>query len=125
MIDFSNALQADSTIPENWENSMRYSVGVNYKADSKSTYRAGLALDETPIPTAEDVTPRIPDSDRIWLSFGYGYKVSDSFGYDLGYSHLFFDDININNTDASFSHTLTGSYDVAVNLFSAQFNWNF
>lgn len=125
VIDFSNPIQTDSTIPENWENSMRYSVGVNYKADSKWTYRAGLALDETPIPSAEDTTPRIPDSDRTWLSFGFGYKVSDTFSYDVGYTHIFFDDLNINNTDASFGHTLTGSYDVAVDIFSAQFNWNF
>lgn len=125
VIDFSNPEQPTSTTPENWENSLRYSLGVNYQADAKWIYRAGLALDETPIPSAEDMTPRIPDSDRIWLSFGFGYKMSDSFGIDVGYSHLFFDDININNTDASFGHTLTGSYDVSVDLFSAQLNWKF
>jgi len=124
VIDFDNA-QPSSTIPENWENSLRYSLGVNYQADAKWIYRAGLALDETPIPSAEDMTPRIPDSDRIWVSFGFGYKMSDSFGIDVGYSHLFFDDMNINNTDASFGHTLTGSYDVSVDIFSAQLNWNF
>ena len=124
VIDFDNA-QPSSTIPENWENSLRYSLGVTYQADAEWIYRAGLALDETPIPSAEDMTPRIPDSDRIWLSFGFGYKMSDSFGIDVGYSHLFFDDMNINNTDASFGHTLTGSYDVSVDLFSAQLNWNF
>ena len=125
VIDFSDPLQSDSTIPENWENSMRYSLGVNYKPDSKWTYRAGLALDETPISSAQDITPRIPDNDRIWLSLGFGNKVSESFGYDVGYSHLFFDDIVTDNTDASFGHTLTGSYDVSVDLFSAQFNWKF
>lgn len=125
VIDFSNPVQSSSTIPENWENSLRYSLGMNYKADSKWIYRAGVALDETPIPSAEDMTPRIPDNDRIWLSFGFGYKVSDTFGVDFGYSHLFFDDVVINNTDASFGHTLTGSYDVNVDIFSAQFNWKF
>lgn len=125
VIDFSNPLQTSSTIPENWENSLRYSLGVNYKADSKWIYRAGVALDETPIPNAEDMTPRIPDSDRIWLSLGFGYKASDTFGIDVGYSHLFFDDVAVNNTDASFGHTLTGSYDVSVDILSAQFNWKF
>lgn len=125
VIDFSNPVQSSSTIPENWENSMRYSLGVNYKADSKSIYRAGIALDETPVPNAEDMTARIPDNDRIWLSFGYGRKVSDTFGFDVGYSHLLFDNILINNTDASFGHTLTGSYDVDVDIFSAQLNWKF
>jgi len=125
VIDYNNPEQPTSTIPENWENSLRYSLGVNYQADAKWIYRAGLALDETPIPSAEDMTPRIPDSDRIWLSFGFGYKMSDSFGIDVGYSHLFFDDMLINNTETSFEHTLTGSYDVSVDIFSAQLNWNF
>lgn len=125
VIDFANPNQPSSTIPENWENSLRYSLGVNYKADPKWVYRTGIALDETPVPSAEDMTARIPDNDRIWLSLGFGYKMSDSFGIDVGYSHLFFDDIAINNTDASFGHTLTGSYEVSVDIFSAQFNWNF
>jgi len=125
VINFANPAQPTSTTPENWKNSRRYSLGVNYKADSKWIYRAGLALDETPIPGATDMTPRIPDSDRIWLSLGFGYKMSDEFGIDVGYSHLFFDDVVINNTDASFGHTLAGSYDVTVDLFSAQFNWKF
>lgn len=125
VVDFANAVQPTSTTPENWENSVRYSLGVNYKADSKWIYRAGIALDETPISSAEDITPRIPDNDRIWLSLGFGHKVSDSFGYDVGFSHLIFDDIAINNTDASFGHTLTGSYDVSVDIFSAQLNWKF
>lgn len=124
VVDFANA-QPTSTTPENWENSMRYSLGVNYKADSKWTYRAGIALDETPIANVNDITPRIPDNDRIWLSLGFGHKVSDSFGYDVGFSHLIFDDIAINNTLPVFEHKLIGSYDVSVNIFSAQFNWKF
>ncbi len=125
VIDFSNPAQANSEIREEWDDSFRYSLGVNYKADSKWIYRAGLALDQTPVPSAERMTPRIPDSDRTWLSLGFGYKSSDTFSIDVGFSHLLFDDININNTDDSFGHTLTGSYDVDVNIFSAQFNWNF
>ena len=125
VIDFSNPIQSSSIIPENWENSVRYSFGVNYKPDSKWIYRAGVALDETPITSSDDITPRIPDNDRIWLSLGFGNKVSDSYSYDVGYSHLLFDDIVTTNTDASFGHTLVGSYAVNVDIFSAQFNWKF
>lgn len=124
-VDFSNPLQATSTIPENWEDSLRYSLGMNYKADANWIYRAGLALDETPIATAEDRTARLPGDDRIWLSLGFGYKMSNTSSVDVGYAHIFFDDIPINNTDASFGHTLTGTYDVSADIFSAQFNWKF
>ena len=125
MVEFDNIEQPTSKIPENWENSVRYSVGVNYQADSKWVYRAGLALDETPIATAEDRTPRLADDDRLWVSFGFGYKMSDSSSIDVGYTHIFFDEIAINNEDPSFHHTLTGTYDVSVDIFSAQYNWKF
>lgn len=125
VIDFANPAQSTSTIPENWENSVRYSVGVNYQADSKWIYRAGLALDETPIATEEDRTPRLADNDRLWVSLGFGYKMSNTSSVDVGYTHIFFDDTPINNTDASFGHTITGTYDISVDIFSAQYNWKF
>ena len=124
VIDFSNPVQSSSTIPENWENSLRYSLGTNYQADSKWVYRLGVALDETPIATAADRTPRIPGNDRLWLSFGLGYKTSDSFGIDVAYAHVFLDDTPINNTNV-FGHTLTGSYESSADILSAQFNWKF
>jgi long-chain fatty acid transport protein len=125
VIDFSNPIQDSSTTPENWEDVLRYSLGVNYQADDKWTYRAGLALDESPIPSAEDRTARLPGSDRTWLSLGFGYKMSSTSNIDVGYTHVFFDDAPINNTDASFGHTLTGSYDVSADIFSAQYSWKF
>lgn len=125
VVDYDSA-QPTTTIPENWENSLRYSLGVNYQADSKWIYRAGLALDETPIATAEDRTARLPDEDRIWLSLGFGYKMSNTSSVDVGYTHIFFDDIAINNSGtSSFGHTLTGTYDASADIFSAQFNWKF
>lgn len=124
VVNYDNA-QPTTTIPENWEDSLRYSLGVNYQADAKWIYRAGLALDETPIATAEDRTARLPGSDRTWLSLGFGYKMSNTSNIDVGYTHIFFDDTPINNTDASFGHTLAGSYDVSVDIFSAQYSWKF
>lgn len=125
VVEFDNVNQPTATIPENWENSVRYSVGVNYQADSKWIYRAGLALDGSPVTTAEDRTPRLADDDRFWVSLGFGYKISDSSSIDVGYTHIFFDDIAINNEDPSFTHTLTGTYEVNVDIFSAQYNWKF
>ena len=125
VVDYDSA-QPTTTIPENWEDSLRYSLGVNYQADEKWIYRAGLALDETPIGTAEDRTARLPDADRTWLSFGFGYKVSKTSSVDVGYTHIFFDDAAINNSStASFGHTLAGNFDVSVDIFSAQYNWKF
>ena len=116
-----------STLQQNWENSVRYSLGVNYHAGAKWIYRAGLALDESAISTAEKRSARTPDTNRTWLRFGFGYKMSDTSSIDVGYTHIFFDDSPVNNSDATttFGHTLTGSYDISADIFSAQYNWKF
>ncbi len=122
---FDNPVQGSTSIPENWNNTMRYSVGMNYRPDSTMVYRFGIAYDETPVPSAEERTPRIPGNDRTWLSLGLGYEVSSTMSFDVGYSHLFVDDTEIHNTDATFSHVLNGTYEADINIFSVQGNFKF
>ncbi len=116
--------QPQSVIPEDWEDSWRYSVGARYQRD-KLTLRTGVAYDETPIKGKIERTPRIPGNDRTWLSFGIGYQILDNAKLDFGYSHLFVDDTKIENTDASFGHTVKGEYEADVNIYSLQVTYNF
>ena len=122
---FDNPVQGSTNIPENWNNTMRYSVGMNYRPNNIMVYRVGLAYDETPVPSAEERTPRIPGNDRTWLSLGLGYEVSSTMSFDVGYSHLFVDDTEIHNTDATFSHVLNGTYEADINIISVQGNFKF
>ncbi len=124
-VNFDNPAQPDSVTPEEWEDVMRYSIGLNYKKSDVLTLRAGLAFDEEPIPSAKRRTPRIPGTDRTWISFGAGYKFSDKLDVDFGYSHLFLDEAPIDHTDESLGHTTLGLYDSAVDIISAQLNWHF
>lgn len=125
-IEYDSA-QLDSVTTEDWDDSWRYSVGFDYQATDTLVLRAGLALDETPIPSSERRTPRIPGDDRTWVSLGLTYVASDAFSFDVGYSHLFIDDVDIDNTFESavpaLNHTLTGEYEAEVDILSAQLNW--
>ncbi|MCW8933733.1 MAG: outer membrane protein transport protein [Gammaproteobacteria bacterium] len=124
VIKFDNLVQSTSTTPENWDDSFRFAIGANYKTSQKMVLRFGVAHDQTPIPSAEDRTARIPGDDRTWVSLGLGYVIDDSTSIDVGYSHLFVGDTEINNTDA-FGHTLTGKYDADVDILSVQANFMF
>ena len=117
----------EPTLDLEYANTNRYSVGVNYHHNNKLVYRGGLAFDETPIRSPEQVSARIPGNDRTWLSLGMGYAPSPGWSFDVGYSHLFLSDTGINNTGgASASNTtLTGSYESSVDILSAQVNFNF
>ena len=117
----------EPTLDLEYANTNRYSVGVNYHHNNKLVYRGGLAYDETPVRSAEQTPARIPDNDKTWLSLGVGYAPAPSWSFDIGYSHLFLSDTNIDNTGgASASNTtLTGSYESSVDILSAQVNFNF
>jgi len=127
-IEYDNPVQPDTVTTEDWDDSWRYSVGFDYQASDALVLRAGLALDETPIPSDERRTPRIPGDDRTWLSLGLTYVASDTFSFDVGYSRLFIDDVDIDNTlenaVPTTNATLTGEYEAEVDILSAQLNWN-
>jgi long-chain fatty acid transport protein len=124
-IEFDNPLKDDSVQPENWENTLKFSVGFNYRHNREWTWRGGIAYDQTPIPDAQDRTPRIPGNDRKWIAGGLTYTAAADLSVDFALAHLFVSDTDIEATDTAFGHLLSGSYESDVNILSAQLNWQF
>ncbi len=114
----------DSVQPENWDDTYKLSVGFNYRHNPQWTWRGGIAYDQTPIPSAEYRTPRIPGNDRKWLAAGFTYAASPAMSLDFALAHLFVSDTPIEATDAN-GYVLTGTYESDVNILSAQLNWQF
>lgn len=127
-IDFDNSNQPSSTTTENWQNTYRYSFGVTYAPDKTWTFRTGTAYDRSAVSDKKYRTPRIPDSDRIWATAGMGYKLSDSFRFDIGYAHLFINDPEIDKTatgENAVKGGLKGKFDAHIDIVSAQVTWSF
>ena len=126
-IVYDNPNQPDTFTTENWKDTYRFSAGFDYQQSDNLTLRAGVALDETPVPDAEHRTVRLPGNDRTWLSLGLTYMFNKDMSFDVGYSHLFIDDAPINNTlegdIPTLYATITGEYEASVDILSAQFNW--
>ncbi len=114
--------------PENWYNTMRYSVGVNYHYNDVIKLRAGLAYDEEAIKD-EFRTPRIPGNDRKWLSLGASYKMSPTSTFDIGYAHLFISDVKIDDDQTGAiplgNGRVRGEYKGSVDILSLQYTHNF
>jgi len=128
-IEYDSA-QADTATTEDWEDSARISLGMNYRASEKWLYRFGLALDETPIKSPERRTPRIPGNDRTWISLGMTHQIDKDRSFSIGFAHLIIDDTDINNTYEAptapvLEHTLKGTYQASVNILSAQVRWKY
>jgi long-chain fatty acid transport protein len=120
-----------TTTPENWDNTLRYSVGVSYHYSDALKLRAGLAYDEEAI-SDKFRTARIPGNDRKWLSLGAGWQVSPVSKVDVGYSHLFISDAKIDDNQTAVSLTapfnsgrLKGDFEGSVDILSLQYTHNF
>ena len=117
-----------STTPENWNNTIRYSVGVNYHYNDNLKLRAGFAYDEEAI-SDEFRTARIPGNDRKWLALGAGLQVTPDAKIDIGYAHLFINKAKIDDNQTSpasgFNGRLIGEYEGSVDILSAQLTYVF
>jgi long-chain fatty acid transport protein len=111
-----------------WDDTLRYSVGANYRVSDQMKLRFGLALDETPTNDA-DRTPRLPDEERTWLAFGMQYRVSKAGVLDLGYAHEFIKDASVNVPVPGFTTCaagcLRGSFENKADIFSVQYSHSF
>jgi long-chain fatty acid transport protein len=114
----------DSVTPEHWRNTVRVALGANYRYNDRWKLRGGIAYDPTPV-RDEFRTPRIPDADRTWLSFGAQYKQSKNGVWDFGYAHLFVKDSSINKAEPPLGGTLIGDYQNHVNILSVQYRHMF
>lgn len=120
----------DEVTPEQWRDTWTASFGASYAPTPQWTLRAGFAFDQTPIRTAQLRTPRIPDSDRDWLTLGASFKLSERLTLDVAYAHLFADESRLDTTVelTSFVYpqdTLSGEYDSTVNLVGVQIQYQF
>ncbi|MDD5774038.1 MAG: outer membrane protein transport protein, partial [bacterium] len=76
-----------STLINDWKNTIRYSVGLNYKIDNNLNVYTGYYIDPSPIPD-KTLTPWIGDSgtkQAIELSLGYSTKTVE---FICGYEYL-------------------------------------
>lgn len=114
------------TLVLDFDDALRYSVGLNYRCTERFTGRAGLAFDESPV-NDQNRTVRLPDSDRIWLSLGGGYKVGQSGRLDFAYSHLFTSDSSINQDrgNAAAFGLVSGTYEASIDIVSVQYSVSF
>jgi long-chain fatty acid transport protein len=79
---------------ENWEDNYRFALGATYQLDSKLALRSGVAYDMGAV-SDQNRTITIPETDRIWLSIGAGYDVTEQFTVDAGFTYIVAKDASI------------------------------
>ena len=121
-----------TSLPFNFQDTYRVGLGVNYQYNEQVKTRFGIAYDKAPVKSATYRTMTLPDSDRMWLSFGAKYNLSKESSLDFGYSHIFFDDartakpVPLSTIPGGVAQTINGKWDNnSANLLSAAYNHTF
>ena len=122
-ITFDNPAQLDTVEPENWEDTLRLGLAVNYQASDAWKLRAGVAYDPGPV-KEEFTTARIPDGDRNWLALGFSYQPSSSLSLDFAYVYIFFEDRSINKSEP-LAGNLKGEFEGHAEVIGLELNWKF
>lgn len=107
----------------NWDDTLRYSIGANYRVNDQWKIRLGLAFDETPSNNV-DRTARLPDEDRRWVAIGAQWRMTRSGLLDIGYAHEFIKDSTVRNT-ALGGGTLVGHFKNQADILSVQYSHSF
>jgi len=95
-INFNPALLGteDSSVSEkDWDDTIRWQLGVEYALNEEWNLRAGYAYDNSPMPD-EHVDYLVPANNRNLFSLGVGYEKNNLF-YDLSYTYLLIQDRDI------------------------------
>ncbi len=122
------ALVGGSTINdavyEGFRDGYRGTIGVQVRPSEKWTVRMGSGFDGSPVHDANR-TVRLPDGNRVLLSFGFGYEVLDGMFVDFGWTHFFVSDGTVNETNQTVDQSqLVGRVESSADVFGAQFTYN-
>lgn len=102
---------------QNYEDDLRVGLGFDFHHSEQWSLRAGVAYDESPV-QREFRTPRLPDTDRTWISGGATWRLSPNSELDFAYTHIMLDDdIPVDHTGNQ-GDRVTGTFDVSTNIFS-------
>jgi long-chain fatty acid transport protein len=121
-----NPAQPDDITTTRWKDTFFASLGAEYHASPSWTFKAGAGYDQSPT-TDDNREPRIPDADRIWLSAGVRYRVSQSTDLSFTVSHLFFLQssiaLNPGIPGAALRGSLMGTTNAYVNVIGLQLSY--
>jgi long-chain fatty acid transport protein len=111
----------------NYKNGWLIGAGGEYKFNEKTTLRAGMNYEKSPIDDSNRI-PNLPDADRIMVAAGASYQFTQQISADVGYAHVFVKDGAINLTSPANVHftgvPFVGNTNTNVNIVSLTLNYH-
>ena len=114
------------TLDTKFRNTWRVALGATQKLSDQWSMKYGVAYDQSPVKGSDTRLVSLPDNNRIWLSLGTQYRLSQTSRFDLGAAYLLIRDATISNDQsASGRGHVSGSYSGSVALVGLQYSQAF
>jgi long-chain fatty acid transport protein len=84
--------------PLNWEDSLCYRLGFEWKAPTGWVARLGGGYDLSPATDKTTMTPMVPDANRTFFTVGAGFDVAD-WHFDTAYLFTLFDKAEVSSEE--------------------------
>jgi len=135
-VEFQDFIDSDTgenlvnSSERNYDNGFIARLGAEYKYDDQLNIYAGFLYDSNPV-ADEYLDPTLPDSDRLGISGGFGYKLNENLTAEAGYLFLRFDEREISNSKENYSGIensitpMNGLYNSIAHLISFTLSYKF
>ena len=100
---------------KNYKDSNAYRLGLSYKATKVMTLMAGIAYDETPVPSGT-LGFELPDSDAWLFSLGARFKVTSQMDLGIGLLYDRKADRSVNNANVTGKFSDASSFSVSAGM---------
>jgi long-chain fatty acid transport protein len=116
---------------QNYKNTWSFAAGVRYEASPRLRLKAGVQYDPTPSVDGFRST-RVPDGDRVWVTAGAEYDLTDKVTIDFGAAYVDVSEEEIDLTDtvpigggASTTYTIDGTSEGGVGIAAVGLRYKF
>jgi long-chain fatty acid transport protein len=118
--------QTLDTLTLDFKDTVRLSVGTNYKFSDAWTFKVGAVYDQTPVRDPQRRTVRLPDNNRYWLTAGLKWQPAPNHALDIGAAYIKVEDADIANDQRAAGRGLvSGTYDSKIRILGIQYQVTF
>jgi long-chain fatty acid transport protein len=119
-IDFVDPAYTNLAAPRDYEDTYIGRFGVEYRLSPVLSLLGGLYYDHRPV-SPDNVSPSLPDANRLGFSGGFDFQFSQKFGVAASYLFIRSEE----NTATNSREYFNGTYNSIANLFSLSLTYSF
>ncbi|MCP5050562.1 MAG: hypothetical protein GY940_25585 [bacterium] len=116
-------LEEASEFTFNWDDTVDFKFGVEYKVTPKLALRAGYYVDGSPAPT-DTLNIMLPSTDYKVVTFGFGYKAG-RLNIDFGFEYLSGEDRFVNPLNYLVGSGMPGTHGMNIIVPNVAFTYEF